>query len=351
MNKPFRNDKKKRSGILGFICNDFLRKLFAVIIALLVTLLVKGSLDEDKTVVIDDVPVKFELPENVRFQSSIPPEITVKVTVWGKRSVVDNLTAADCEIVKKVPERSLRDGNVKISVSDVELKKKHILFAATPEIRAVTPGSVHLELDRIIQEDITVSFNYDKKELPQGYALDQAEMPEDRRQVRVTGPSRIVSPLKKIDTERVPLDKATQDFTMDVKLIRPSDSVSLSFDSVPLTFRISGQVPKDFSGVPVQLLLDPQSGDGPSYTYTVEPAVVTVNLEEPATAVGKTEKPHLHPYVLTAGLKEGRTQCAVRFWSDKDDVRITSIVPDTVTVLVTKTAPVKPQPGTGGAKK
>lgn len=341
MNKPFDGEKRK-SGILGFVRNDFRRKLFSVIIALLVTLLVNDILDQEKTADISNVPVKFELPQDIRFQSSVLPEFTATVTVRGKRSVVDRLTESDFEIVKKVTGKSLHDGNVKIVASDVTLKK-HIFFGAVPRVRAVSPGSYHLELDReITKEDIPININYDRKELPQGYVLERIDTPEDQRFVTVRGPSRIVSGLKKIETERVSLDKATQDFTMTVGLIRPDGNVTLSFDRVPFTFRISGQVGKNILGVPVQLLLDQKSGDG--LIYTVEPAAVTVNLEEPAAEVGKTEKSHLHPYVLTAGLKEGRTQCDVRCWCEKNDVRITSIVPDKVTVLVTKPAPAKPQP-------
>lgn len=324
----------KDSGIPGIIRNDFRRKLFSVVIALLVTLLVNDILDQDKTAEISNVPVKFELPQDIRFQSSVPPEFTATVTVRGKRSVVDRLTESNFEIVKKVSVKSLHDGTVKIFPTDVTLKK-HIYFGAAPVVRAVSPGSFRLELDQyIVKDGIPININYDRKELPQGYVLERVDTPEDQRFVTVRGPSRIVTGLKKIETERVPLDKATQDFTTTVGLIRPDGDVTLSFDRVPFTFRISGQVGKDIFGVPVQLLLDQKSGDG--FSYTVEPATVTVYLEEPATEVGKTDKSLLHPYVLTAGLKEGRTQCEVRCWCEKKDVRITSIVPDKVTVLVSK---------------
>ena len=329
--------------IPGIIRNDFQRKLFAVIIALLVTLLVNDILDPVKTVEIANVTVKFELPQDIRFQSSVLPEFTATVTVQGKRSVLDQLTESDFEIVKKVPVASLHDGSVKVLPADVALKK-HIFFGPKPTIRGVSPGSFRLELDQyIVKNDIPISINYDRKELPQGYVLERVDTPEDQQRVTVRGPSRIVSGLKKIETERVPLDKATQDFTMTVGLIRPDGDVTLSFDRVPFTFRISGQVGKDIFGVPVQLLLDQNSGNGLS--YVVEPATVTILLEEPATDVGKTDKTLLHPYVLTAGLKEGRTQCDVRCWCEKSDVRITAIVPDKVTVLVTK-----PEPENGSAK-
>ena len=78
---------------------------------------------------------------------------------------------------------------------------------------------------------------------------------------------------------------------------------------------------------------------------------MTVYFEEPASAVGKTDKTLLHPYVLTAGLKEGRTQCDVQCWCEKKDVQIKSVVPDKVTVLVTKIAPETPQGENGGVKK
>ena len=327
----------------GFIRNDFRRKLFAVIIALLVTLLVNNNLDQVKTVEIANVTVKFELPQDVRFQSSVPPEFTATVTVQGKRSALDQLTESDFEIVKKVPATSLHDGSVKVLPSDVTLKK-HIFFGPRPVIKGVSPGSFRLELDQyIVKSDIPININYDRKELPQGYVLTQVDTPEDQRFVTVRGPSRIVSGLKKIETERVPLDKATQTFTMTAGLIRPDGDVTFSFDRVPFTFHIAGQVGKDIFGVPVQLLLDQNAGNGLS--YTVEPATVTIYLEEPATEVGKTDKSLLHPYVLTAGLKEGRTQCDVRCWCEKPDVRITSIVPDKVTVLVTK-----PDPENGSEK-
>lgn len=345
MNKLLQNDKKKRSGLPGFIRKDFQRKLFSVIIALLVMLLVKGTLDEERDKDIDNVPVRFELSEGIRFQSSVPPEFTVTVNVRGKRSAVDNLKESDFEIVKKVSEM---DGNVRITPRDVTLKK-HIFLVAAPKVRGVRPGSFHLELDHVIKKDIPINISYDRNELPQGYVLKQAYTPENQKVVTVTGPSRIVSGLKMIDTERVPLDNATQDFTTIVGLKRPDDNVTLSVDRVPLTFEISGKVEKNILGVPVQLLMDQESGNGLS--YSVEPATVTVYFEELATEVGKTEKIHLHPYVLTSGLKEGRTQCKVRYWCDKNDVEIKSTVPDTVTVKVTKTVPEKPQPGNSETKK
>jgi len=331
MNKPIR---WWESWVPGFIRKDFQRKLFAVIIALLVTLLVNNNLDQVKSQDVAEVPVKFELPQTLRFQSSVPPEFTTVVTVQGKRSMVDRLTGSDFEIVKKVSEGSLHNGIVKILPSDVTLKK-HIFFGAAPVVKAISPSSFRLELDQyIVKDDIPININYDRKELPQGYVLERVDTPEDQRFVSVRGPSRIVSGLKKIETERVPLDKATQNFTMTVGLIRPDGDVSLSFDRVPFTFLISGQVSKDISGVPVQLLLDQNTGD--RYSYAVEPAAVTIYLEEPAAEVGKTDKTLLHPYVQTVGLKEGRTQCEVKYWCEKPNVTITGIVPDKVTVLVTK---------------
>lgn len=341
---------RKEPWIWGLIRNDFQRKLFAVIIALLVTLLVNGTLDDQVTEKnIENVPVNFLLPEG--FRLSAPPEDTVTVTVKGKRSMLEQLKASEFRIDKNVTGSSLHDGNVRITASDVTVKRKKTIknmLSDDPEVTAVSPGVSHLALDReITREEIPININYDWKELPQGYVLEQIDRPENQRFVTVRGPSRIVSGLKKIETERIPLDKATQDFTTTVALQSPGEGVTLSFDRVTCTFRISGQKEKDFVDVPVQLLLD-QKHDGLS--YNVAPRTVTVNLAEPVNEAGMTKKEHLHPYVLAAGLKEGTIQCDVQCWCEKNNVRIISVNPEKVTVRVDP-VPVKPQPAKPAVKK
>ena len=341
--------KKLVSRIPGFIRRNFLRKVSAAFFAFVIVATVRSSQDQTVSARLNNVRVRFELSQDVLFQTSVPPEISVSIDVTAKRSLLERLNPDDFELVKRITPDDVKRNSVSFDLQDVVFKRPRMQDRVT--VRNILPGNQPLELDQIVRVEKMVKLNLDVSELPSGYVFKQAQTPADQKKVVVQGPSRIVSKIKEITTEKVPLVNATQNFTTTVKLIRQDDELVFSFDKVLVDVEISERIHREFAGVPVQILLTPPND--PDMEYTVDPATVTVSLDK--SSIGLTEwdivKSELHPYVNVTD-REERIQCEVLCWSDRKDINIISVTPKKVTLTARKRTPPPAGPEQkGGASK
>ena len=89
--------KKIAASIPAWIRKDYIRKLIAIFIAIVVLIAVKNQ-GQPQESTIRDVRVRFELPEKVRFQGNTEPKVLVRVTVKGKSSMLNRLSQDDVRI-------------------------------------------------------------------------------------------------------------------------------------------------------------------------------------------------------------------------------------------------------------
>ncbi len=332
---------KFRKHIPRFIRNDFPRKVFAFFLSLLLVLMIRSNLDNTGKRAISGVKVHFQLPENYQFQTKMEPEVYLTIQVEGNESLVEKLRPESFEIIKKVTPSEAKEGTVTFTAEDIKYKGSRLFNQL--EIKDFSPEKCKLELDHyIVRHDIPIEVTYDKNELPEGYTLLEVVLPQDQKTVSVRGPSRIVSSLKRISTERIPLVKATQGFNNTVRLKSPDADVTLASDKLMVEVKIAGRINQEISAVPVQARFSLPGTAGMS--CTVEPSAVKIYYEEPRrfSPLERAVKADFHPSVDISSI-QGIAQCKVDCWTDRSDVRILRIEPETVTVTVTAKPETEPK--------
>lgn len=319
--------------IPSLIRNDYSRKIIAILIAIVVLIAVKNQ-GQPQESIIRNVRVRFELPQNVRFQSQTEPEAFVRVTVKGKSSILNKLNPDRFSLPVKVTADDVRKGRINLNPEDVVFDRT--FFYEDIEIVNVQPAIYDLKLDTIVERKIPIHITYSKKDLPAGFMLEEIRIPGDQEYVTVKGPERIVRNISKIDTVTVPLNQITQDFNMTIPLVGPDPDVTLSFDKVVVIGKIADHVIREISDVPVRLLLSQPFNLKNINEYKLQPEKVKLTYQEPRRRdnMENAVKAAFHVMVDITGLDSGAKECQVLYRCDRPDVKIIEANPATVTVTV-----------------
>lgn len=318
------------------IRHDFARKLIAILFAVLIMLAVHMNTQETRTFLVNGVEVDLELPENYVFKTREPPRETVTLTVevTGMDSVVKSDHFKNrFKITKKITKYDADKGVVKLLSGDVkDSRGKSRLFSSKLNVTDIKPDKIVLNLDEMTERKIPVIASMDTGKLKKGYTLGASPIPQEFREVTVTGPKSIISNIQEVRTEEIPLEDATSNFTATVSLKKvAAPDVSYSFDQITIPVKIYGRRERELASIPVKALIPLPNPAGT--VYTIEPDVVRVRFEEPMTE-DRTGPGDLHPTIDVSGL-QGRTQCKVSCVSGKADVTIREIEPEFVTLTVT----------------
>lgn len=327
--------KKIAEKIPRWIRNEYSRKLTAVFIAVVVLIAVKNQ-GQPQESIIKNVRVRFELPEKVRFQGHREPEVSVRVTVKGKSSILNRLAPDRFHLLVKVTEDDVRNGRVSLNPEDVVFNRS--IFNEDVEIINVQPAIYDLKLDTIVERKIPIHIAHSKKDLPAGYLLEEIRVPGDQEYVTVKGPERIVGNINRIDTVVIPLKQNRQDFSMTVPLICPDPDVTLSFDKVVVIGKIADQVIREMPDVPVRLLLAHPFNLKNINEYELQPEKVKIIYQEPRRrdSMENAVKASFLAMVDITGLNSGAKECQVLYRCARPDVKIIEVIPATVTVTVKK---------------
>ncbi len=279
---------------------------------------------------IANVKVHLSLKDGLVYQTTTEPEYTVTLTVEGDVRMLSKLTAQDFRIRKDVfLQEYEKKSSVQILPSDVKCTK---IGASSIKVLSVTPSEIMLDLDQVISRDnVPLHALYSADELPSDYRV-AVRFPPEQSQVRVTGRKRLVNSLKFVQTEKFNLSNtATNSYSFDAKL-EAQPEVSYSFDTVKVFVDISGPAPREFPGIPVQVLSKPsllQQG----YRLNLEPHNVMVRIKANTSEVYDVLAEEIHPYVDISGITEpGKYSFSVKCWIDRNNIEILDIRPESVTV-------------------
>lgn len=188
--------------------NNIGMKILSVFIAVLIWLFVANTNDPVVSKRIVDIPVEI-INEEALTDQGYAYEVTegsaVTITVRGKRSIVDGLTAMDFDAVADFSKLS----TVFAVPIDVSAKK----YADQLEITVGSVNTMKINTDEIISASVPVNIvvNGDPAE---GYAV--GNMNGTPNLVRVTGPQNLLKNAKEIRAE-VDLKGITHDITTTVK--------------------------------------------------------------------------------------------------------------------------------------
>ena len=330
----FEISPERKARILHFvphiIRHDFWRKFAAVVFAAIVTSFVYSRVETVEVMDIQGVKVNLSLKDNLVYQSLTEPEYFVSLTVEGDSRLLSKLTASDFRIRKDVFLAEYeKNSSIQILPSDVKCIKPG---SGSLKILFVTPASIPLNLDRVIvRDDVPLRAIYSAEDLPPDYKVSVRFSP-DQDSVRVTGRSRTLNSMQFVQTEKFKVSKtATNSYSFDVRLER-QPNVFYSFDTVKVFVDITGPAPREFTNVPIQILVNPAMMKE-SYAISLNPRDVSVRVKANSSMGYDLLAEEIHPYIDISGITEpGKYTVSVKCWSDRNNIEILDVRPETVSV-------------------
>ena len=219
------------------------------------------------TVHLPPVPLEFILPDNVEIGND-PPK-AVEVTLEGSQSKLAEMNTRNLIARANVSDLQPGDRVARLSDKNVEMD-----LPDGVRITEVTPRSVTLHLEPVVERRIPVEVRFEG-EPPEGFRrLNVAVTPEE---VRVGGPESHVQAIEKAYTETISLAGQRDSITLpQVAVDIPDHKVTPLDPTVAVRVEIAEeQTIRRIANVPART-----AAGGP-----VTPAVVTVTLRGPRSIV------------------------------------------------------------------
>ena len=324
-----------------FIRNDFLRILFSMIFAVLLTAVahrnarMKADMIKMQFV---EIPVSF-VPANGESFSLVPREsvltVAIEAEVPGDLKDLKNTDFyVECPVSKtqldaKAPEPLiLKPGNVKTRRMIDNLN-----------VLAIHPDSFSMDLDYYFEKDIPVLPTFDMNELMPGYRIVDADA-EKRVKVRIRGPKKLLETIDHLETDKIPLSNMDRTFSCMVRPVLPNtvrgENVRILSDTVRMDIRIEEKLPQKLEYVPLRVLTD-RLGANKLNIVNIEPETVTVYVDD----VPGVSRDQVHPFLDLSNLTQSGVRTVdIKCWSDNGTIKVKSIEPKTATVTLESSVPV-----------
>jgi len=194
-----------------------------------------------------------------------PPDF-VKIEVAGPRTLLSLLD----------PERltvRLDLANVPTGRSDLKLSPSIFNVPRQTSVTRITPDEVHVDVDRIVMRELPVHLDVDGQPGP-NYEINAVDLRP--AVVAVSGPSRYVLALQRIDTEPLELKGESTDVEARLTLLSPDPNVHLGANRVQVHLDITEVIAnREFKGIPVEVR-------DTDFKFRVSPQKATITLRGPA---------------------------------------------------------------------
>ncbi len=198
------------------------------------------------------------------------------VTVTGVQALMRNMSPVD--LVMAVDLSNAHEGDVTVDLSDRPVRG----LPAELRVAAVAPGTLRVQLDRILKRRLKVA-PVVKGEPLDGYAVREVIANPDH--VDVTGPSSLVRPMTEVPTEDIDVAGIHEDGEFEVGLGLPKGGPMKALRSGPISVSVkvaSTLRQRMFDAVPVIVR-------GDRWTATVSTVSVTVEGPEGPVAALRPE--------------------------------------------------------------
>lgn len=228
------------------LSRDWLQKVASLLAAFMLWYFVGGEDKIDKNVM---VPIEIiNLPRDLVVSNQFKKEI--EVTVSGPRSLL--LEMANRSVTRQVDLAAAMPGTMVI-----ENDAKHIPVPRGITVQRVQPSSIILSLDKLVRKQIPVEARTSGRVNP-GYHLKSLRI--DPEMITIAGPHTTLSQVDHFLTRNINLDGVKGTMQLQVPLeLEPAiveligetsvtaelevavETVTVSFDSVPVTLTVDGQ--------------------------------------------------------------------------------------------------------------
>lgn len=182
-----------KSLIQKFLIDNWQRKLFSLILAMIIWISVNTSMTTTK--IISNIPVRVvNLPQEKTIEGMQVNGILNKrivLTITGNKTVMDDLSGKDLEVVI---DASGKDDQWIASISKKNLVSVHPDFDVSKMISRVATHEMIIKQSKLVTEKIPVRITQPIGEAPKGYQF--LDIWPYQLHVTVTGPEKAVKSLK-----------------------------------------------------------------------------------------------------------------------------------------------------------
>ena len=312
------------------LTRDFLRKLLALFLALLLYGAVTYRFSRAEPLRLSGVPVELQLPEGiVNLNGGVPP---VTLVVTGSTRVLNSLSSRDFIGKVRIREGSFMRG------TPYRLKLSSRDFKTPPgvEINDIEPRELLLELEPIVSRRVPIEVRFDSLDrLPRDYQLDRIICVPD--EVQVSGPESLISELRTVKTQPIPLDRTVTDGFDYTAPLRTPDGMRILPERVAVRIEVARKyATRTFKGIPLRLLLSPEQRRERLSVELQGPPLAEVSISGPETQLSVLKGDNLRPYLDLSDLREpgvfSISLGCVMVGVDDSELRVKSVRPGRISV-------------------
>ncbi len=328
--------KKLWRKVPGIIRHDFVRKLLALLLALIVYAAVTDKMGVERDIhnVAVDIPAVLTLPGApnpvtlLKIEGRNPK---VKIRVRGSERILKNLSDYDFTIPGPVfkPEGYVPGApyQLHLSPSDVKGPSRVQILSVEPEV---------LPVDFDVQEvkSVRIRAVFDPgSPLPEGYAVRKVAF--SPQEVRVTGPRLALAKLKSLQTKPIPLAGITQSFDYSAEVADSLPGLKVSPERVFVQIDVAQNKSLTFSLLPLRMLDDSRKND----CEFLSSSRVDVTLSGPKDQLALLKQEDVKPYIDISSLKQPgiyNVNVEIGYGVKNNAFRIVKIQPSNIKVKISK---------------
>ncbi|MEO0254466.1 MAG: CdaR family protein [candidate division WOR-3 bacterium] len=266
-----------------------------------------------------DFEITYEgIPDSLTFLEPPPKKIKVEVVADGRSLIFINFFRPKFLINLENPKR----GKNIYKTSDIKFVIPH--FVKINDIK-FKQDFLNLRFDKKSEKEVPVSAMITGNPRS-GFTI---KLKKAEGYVKITGPLSILKSIDSIKTNYVSVEKREKSFREKVGLLKPSEVIDISPDSIDVYVEIERLEEKDFTNIPY-IVLAPKE-----YMIETEPSKLFLRLKGPESVLRNLNREDISVIVNALNFSEGEffLKPKVRL---PDNVSVVKLEPENVRVKLFK---------------
>ncbi|MEO0299688.1 MAG: CdaR family protein [candidate division WOR-3 bacterium] len=266
-----------------------------------------------------DFEVIYEgIPDSLTFLEPPPKKIKVEVVADGRSLIFTNFFRPKFLINLENPKR----GKNIYKTSDIKFVIPH--FVKINEIK-FKQDFLNLRFDKKSEKEVPVSAMITGNPRS-GFTI---KLKKAKGYVRITGPLSILKNIDSIKTNYVSVEKREKSFREKVSLLKPSEVINISPDSIDVYVEIERLEERDFTNIPY-IVLAPKE-----YMIETEPSKLFLRLKGPESVLRNLNREDISVIVNALNFSEGEFFLKPKLRLP-DNVSVIKLEPENVRVKLFK---------------
>ncbi|NRA62884.1 MAG: hypothetical protein HRU19_00290 [Pseudobacteriovorax sp.] len=287
--------------ILTIISRNFLYKLAAFGLAILVWAIIQGEQIEERSI---DIKVNIQVPPGFAIRGDLVQTKSARIRgprVW----MIDSPKVLETDFVIPMGKR----GRFRGRLEKERIKKLNQRFELV-----IHDPYIEVYVDRQIERTVSV------KEILQGtpaegYLIEKVTL--EPRVVTLQGLREDLLKIRQVVTEPIDIADIKSNRTKEVKIISPNTGVkNMGVTSVQVNLKVGdSKINKRFGSIPIEVL-------GSNSKVKVRPAYVSIMVQGTPGILNFVKRPDFRAFIEAQGLKPGRYEQDIKVKIPSDTVLI-----------------------------